>query len=299
MQPCFFGLLSENCYAEAMAKRLAGRAGYAAPWKPWTAPNAKYNIRLRPELLLQPLRWRKPQRIFVNSMSDLFHEQVPDEFIADVYATMAQARQHTFLVLTKRLKRALDWYRWFVAQSPTVAGDVYETLFGRTMPWPLPNVWLGVSVEDQRTADERLPILMQVPAAVRFISAEPLLGPLDGCPWTTTWIRCQHGNFAPEPDSPCQPCGCWPDRAAIDLVIIGGESGPHFREMDMAWARDLIAQCQAAGVSCFVKQDSGLRPGMQGQFGDAEWALKQLPEARHDFPQAAPSRGPGLPAGGH
>jgi protein gp37 len=169
-----------------MDHRLRGIAG--EEWKPWTAPNAAYNVRLHPERLTAPLHWRKPRRVFVNSMSDLFHEQVPDEFIDRVFAVMALTPQHTYQVLTKRPERMREYLT-----SPR-HGEPVETFvelekdristeawgLGQFLgAWPLPNVWLGVSCEDQRRADERIPLLLQTPAAVRFISAEPLLGPID------------------------------------------------------------------------------------------------------------------------
>jgi protein gp37 len=184
-----------HCYAEAFAERFRGVPGH--PYE------QGFDLRLWPERLEVPLRWRKPRRIFVNSMSDLFHEAVPDGFVADVFAVMDRARQHTFLVLTKRPERLVD--------------------LAPHLPWPA-NVWMGVSIENRHYVG-RAELLRRVPAAVRFISAEPLLGPLDGL-----------------------------DLAGIDLLIVGGESGPRARPMDLAWARDLVARCRAAGVAVFVKQ---------------------------------------------
>jgi protein gp37 len=230
----------------------------------------------------QPLRWSKPRKIFVNSMSDLFHESVPDEWIDRIFAVMALASQHTFQILTKRPERMRDYcaslsFRDMAAHTPP--GSLYhqslagmERAFGLaqkfsydppTPPLPLPNVWLGVSVENQATADERIPLLLQTPAAKRFISAEPLLGPLDLSDLT---IRVRPGE---------QPCGLagldaltgihWdaedtivglygnPD-PRIDWVIVGGESGTHARPMHPDWARSLRDQCKDAGVAFFWKQ---------------------------------------------
>jgi protein gp37 len=150
----------KNCYAETFAERWRGVPGHAY--------EQGFDLRLVPEKLDEPLRWKKPRRIFVNSMSDLFQEGVPDDLHRDVFAVMALAPQHTFQVLTKRADRMRDYCRSAIRVRP--AGD------RASVAWPLPNVWLGVSVENQHFADERIPLLLQTPAAVRFISAEPLLG---------------------------------------------------------------------------------------------------------------------------
>ena len=181
----------EHCYAERMDHRLRGVAG--EEWRPWTAPNAAYNVRLYPERLEAPLRWRKPRRVFVNSMSDLFHEEVPDEYIDRVFAVMALCPEHVFQVLTKRPERMRD----YLSESPRVptsteyrVDEAMDGICGERgwhspglQAWPLPNVWLGVSVEDQRRADERIPLLLETPAAVHFLSCEPLLGPIDLSKW--------------------------------------------------------------------------------------------------------------------
>jgi len=187
--------------------------------------------------LAQPLRWRKSARIFVDSMSDLFHEDIPDAAIYDVFRVMAHARQHTFQVLTKRperMSRFLDEHRHITCEDEE--HEWHHSL-------PLANVWLGVSVEDQERAAERLPLLVRTPAAVHFVSAEPLLGPLDL--YSTPWLV--SGYTEPPFD----------DR--VDWVIVGGESGPHARPFDVAWARSLREQCEAAGVAFFMKQ-IGKRP---------------------------------------
>src|SRR5207249_3863325 len=188
-----------HCYAE----RLSLRFGHSK--LPWTPANAAENVVLHEARLLIPVSWREPRMIFVNSMSDLFHELVPDEFIARVFETMRIAHHHTYQILTKRPERMRDWFR---------------TNAGR--PWaaePLPNVWLGTSIELNRWV-HRAVALRETPAAIRFISAEPLLGPL--------------------PDL---------DLAGIDWLIVGGESGSNHRSMDLEWARDIRDRCQAAGTS--------------------------------------------------
>jgi protein gp37 len=195
-------------------------------------------IRLVPEKLKEPLSWRKPRRIFVNSMSDLFHEGVPDSFIDYVFAVMAMCPQHTFQVLTKRPARMReylqmvsdekDMQRWINAAVDITDSPCAAHIEDRD--WPLQNVWLGVSVEDQRRADERIPLLRETPAAVRWISAEPLLGELD--------ITAYFGLIT----------------QSIDWVVAGGESGPGARPMHPDWARSLRDQCAAAGVPFFFKQ---------------------------------------------
>jgi len=232
----------ERCYAERQAMRHAGpgRAyeglvrtvnGHPA----WTG-----EVRCLPGKLAEPLRWRKPRRVFVNSMGDLFHESVPDEFILRVFATMTHARQHIFQILTKRPERMRAWCQHEVSIAPD--------------GFPLPNVWLGVSVEDQRAADERMPLLLQTPAAVRFVSCEPLLGAVDLSPWLAV------GGAKPVLDE--SGYNIIPGRAPmrpIDWVIIGGESGPGARSCDVAWIRSIVRQCRAARVPCFIKQ-LGARP---------------------------------------
>ena len=190
--------------------------------------------------LLDPLSWRKPSKVFVNSMSDLFHEDVPDAFIDKVFAVMALAPQHTFQVLTKRPERMRAYMsntrgaEGVICRVNTAGRDIPKGSWwkGEHTSWPWRNVWLGVSVEDQPRADERIPLLLQTPAAVRFISAEPLLGPIH-----------ISNQFIP-----------W-----LDWVIIGGESGPYARPCDLAWVRSIVAQCNTASVACFVKQ-LGARP---------------------------------------
>jgi protein gp37 len=180
-----------------------------------------------PERLREPLSWRKPQKIFVCSMSDLFHPGVSDEFIFGVFATMCVAKWHTFQILTKRPQRMLELISEYASYG-------YK--------WPLPNVWLGVSVENQQAANERIPLLLQTPAAVRFVSAEPLLGPVQMSP---QWMYNDHGF------------------GTLDWIICGGESGPGARPMHPDWARSLRGQCEAAGVPYFFKQWGEWRPVSQ------------------------------------
>lgn len=243
-----------HCYAEGQAARIIrmerGRGvtegngsydGLLAKGGQW---NGK--IKVVPEVMDQPLRWKKPRAIFVNSMSDLFHENVPDDVIDHVFAIMALAPQHTFQILTKRPERMLDYMKGLQA-----AADVWApvTLNGTYTPasvlnirhlsrqkgatgfpevtWPLPNAWIGVSVEDQDAANERIPLLLEAPAAVRWLSMEPLLGPVDISPWLG---------------------------AGIGWVVAGGESGPQARPMHPQWPRQIRDQCAAANVPFLMKQ---------------------------------------------
>jgi protein gp37 len=187
-----------NCYAEKVAARFSGPG---LPYEGLTRADGRWNgvVRLVPQHLADPLRWRRPRRVFVNSMSDLFHDTFPNEAIAVVFAVMAAAPAHTFQVLTKRASRMREWFKW--AASEHTGGAMtplrklnlaaHELMGGRApggalieaATWPLPNVWLGVSVEDQKTADERIPALIDTPAEVRFVSYEPALAPVDFAPW--------------------------------------------------------------------------------------------------------------------
>jgi protein gp37 len=215
-------------------------------------------VRPLPERLEQPLRWAKPRRIFVNSMSDLFHQGVPDEFIDDVFGVMWACLWgrngqpgHVFQVLTKRADRMRDYLRqdrqkhWAHAAVHYGGGidpdGIWDQVMGANGPHP--RIWLGVSVEDQKAADERIPLLLQTPAAVRWISAEPLLGPVD-----LTRVRWEgSGYFANTLKRAARP-------ASMDWVVVGGESGPNARPMHPEWARSLRDQCQTAGVAFFFKQ---------------------------------------------
>jgi protein gp37 len=188
------------------------------------------------ERLEQPFHWRKPRRVFVNSLSDLFHEQLPFEFIHRVFAVMLNTPRHTYQILTKRPERMLEFARWEMERAKKEEDYI---------PWPLPNVWLGTSVEDQRAADGRIPLLMQVPAAVRFLSCEPLLGAVD--------LRMTNGLVHGEDAADFR----------LDWVICGGESGGKARPMHPDWARSLRDQCAWAGVPFFFKQWGEWLPGCQ------------------------------------
>jgi protein gp37 len=233
----------KHCYAMRLAgtrlRHHRSRVGLTRPPNPgplWTG-----QVRLNEDWLDQPLRWKKPRRIFVCAHGDLFHGAVPDEWIDRVFAVMALAPQHTFQVLTKRPARALVWMR--NGRSKDVA--LWHWKVGPDSPstWPLGNVWLGVSVEDQTTADERIPLLLQTPAAVRFVSAEPLLGPV-----RLPFARLSEWNRL------ARESGQEHAATTLDWVICGGESGPGARPAHPDWFRSLRDQCQAANVPFFFKQ---------------------------------------------
>ncbi len=264
-----------HCYAERVAARFSGPG---QPYEglarrkltivnneerdPGNRGEARWTgeVRLVHEHLADPLRWRRPRRIFVNSMSDLFHERLTNDQIAAVFGVMSAAPQHTFQVLTKRARRMREWFEWrasgkctvtdprtgqcwdrralycwdaALATFPTMRYSAWDSEMherAHRITWPLPNVWLGVSTENQEAADERIPDLLATPAAVRFISAEPLLGSIDlqvtipGLSW----------------------------------IITGCESGPGARPADVAWFRSLRDQCRAARVPFFLKQAAEL-----------------------------------------
>lgn len=270
-----------NCYAMAQAARLLDRPGshYEGTTRRvngrpvWTG-----KVALAPDhILTQPLRWRRPRRIFVNSMGDPFHESVPNKLIDRVFAVAAMAPQHTLQVLTKRSARMLEymtglslfagerlanaagdlgvdddtqcavanwingWSRW--RHAPPDANP----LNGTVPRWPLPNVWCGVSAEDQARANERIPNLLATPAVIRFVSAEPLLGPIDltnVVPPDRYEINALTG-FDFDQGTACNP---------LDWVICGGESGPDARPMHPEWVRSLRDQCRTAAVPFFFKQ---------------------------------------------
>jgi protein gp37 len=247
-----------NCYAMKQAHRFSGAGKpYEGLTKQTKAgPQWTGVVRTIEDALLEPLSWRKPSRVFVNSMSDLFHESVPDVFIERVFSVMALAERHTFQVLTKRPARMKAWFdaRRFDVKGYAIlqTEQAGECLYAH--PWPLPNVWLGVSCENQQTVDERIPLLLQTPAAVRWVSAEPLLGPMLLDQGEYSWLTC-HQRCTPDRDDPCvsfmNSRECF---HGIDWVVVGGESGPGARPFDLAWARSIVQQCKAADVPVFVKQ---------------------------------------------
>lgn len=254
----------KHCYAMRQAHRFSGPGG---PYEGLTVlgsggPEWTGEVRLIPEKLDEPLGWRKGVRIFVNSQSDLFHGVLSNADIADVFGVMVACPHHTFQILTKRAGRLPDWFEWaagfrsvapcwwrqMVGHAAQTAGSDRLRRAARSAalpPWPLPNVWIGVSVESQTFAEKRIPRLLETPAAVRFLSCEPLLGPLDLTPWLSR----------------------------LDWVIAGGESGPGARPMHPDWVRSIRDQCAIAGVPFHFKQWGEFRPHGGGgpkavQFGD-------------------------------
>lgn len=262
----------DNCYALTLAKRLKamGSPKYQRDGDPRTS-GPGFAATVHPDALQVPLRWHRPRMVFVNSMSDLFHARVPREFVARVFAVMAATPRHTYQVLTKRPERAqriltdlcqcgaghvpgvhfrsaMEWAA--TSHSPTHVPGLEFGLY-HWMTWPLPNLWLGASIESDeytRRADR----LRETPAAVRFVSAEPLLGPLRSL-----------------------------DLTGIDWLIAGGESGPNARPVEAAWVRDLRDRCIESGTAFFFKQWGGRTPKSNGRELDGrEWS--EYPKAVAD-----------------
>jgi len=296
----------EHCYAETMAARIVRMGGLV--WDPlsehWvtTAKTDLHSgayktafkyaplVRMRGRSaqwtgkfafdaykLAEPLRWREPRLVFVNSMSDLFGEGLTNEQVAAVFGVMAAAPRHTFQVLTKRAERMAEWFQWLERGAEGAGGQphalqcgVRAANFGADVDycglpetWPLPNVHLGVSCERQKEADERIPMLLRCPAAVHWVSAEPLLGPLD----------LREYLYGPK---------------GLQWVVYGGESGHGARPCDIEWIRDGVKQCRGAGVPVFVKQ-LGYNPILRDRFdiSDARFSLLDASDAgwtEHDGP---------------
>jgi len=270
-----------NCYAmRRMAPRLSKNPatpqyhGTVQPSKAGYVWTGKIGI-AGDTAFLKPLRTRKPTMFFVNSMSDLFHEGVPDEVIDRIFAIMALCPQHTFQVLTKRSARMRDYFSEnertgnfepmvrMIAAARAIRPDQPYNM----TEWPLPNVWLGVSIEDQTRADERIPDLLATPAAIRFISAEPLLGPVD---------LSRAVMLRPVTE-------IYPGQPVLDWIIVGGESGKGARPMHPDWARSIRDQCAAAGVPYFFKQWGEHLGGMAEDHGDSVWfnAASQPSDSRY------------------
>jgi len=225
----------DHCYALTFAERFRGVPGH--PYE------QGFDLKLWPDRLELPLKWKKPRRIFVNSMSDLFHKDVPDDFIVDVFKTMISADQHIFQILTKRPSRLVN-----TGLTKKITQKIFNLTGGTS--WPI-HIWLGVSIETSMYA-WRADALRKIPASVRFISAEPLLGPLDDI--------------------------CLED---IHWLISGGESGPGHRFCDPEWVRSLRDRCQQEGVAFFHKQWGGRTPKTGGRLLDGRtWdEFPQIPLA--------------------
>lgn len=279
----------EHCYAEGVAARFSGSGQPYEGLIHRSTRGWNGQIRLVPEALGQPWRWVRPRRIFVNSMSDLFHENVPFEYIAAVFFVMSVTTRHTYQILTKRPARMLEFFRWVrdgkgiweddriddvALANPHIKALGWEPATAKRggydncgPGWPYVNVWLGVSVEDQAAANERIPLLLQAPAAVRFLSCEPLLGPIDLTLDGLVCLPCRNAEHmrmdpttgAYECCKQCDYTGIG-DEWGVDWVIVGGESGRGARPMHPDWARSLRDQCKAAGVPFFFKQWGEWKP---------------------------------------
>ena len=255
----------KHCYAERMSKRLAGRCGYDK--------EEPFKVTLHQDKLDEPLHWKKPSKIFVCSMGDLFHDDVPDRFLDQIFAVMALCTGHAFLTLTKRPERMrgyiCDWqtpFRIAKAIDALIVDEQIKQLcnivkgeqwaIDTPIEWPPKNWWAGVTAENQQRADERIPILLQIPAAVRFVSVEPMLGPVDLTQIDiggNVWINSLTGD--------CKSYhpygGLWKINESknnkLDWIICGGETGPGARPMRSAWVISLRDQCQEAGTPFFFK----------------------------------------------
>lgn len=285
----------KNCYAMGVANRLLDKPGThyegttqrvngKAVWtgKVNKAPDA---------VLMQPLKWKRPRMVFVNSMSDLFHEDVPDAWIDEIFAVMLACPHHTFQILTKRPERMMEYCNTLGKHHSTDRVSIAAKALGartngkisgfyKLVPggWALPNVWLGVTVEDQRRAGERIRALLNTPAAVRFLSMEPLIDAVD-----------LNNLFSPAKKDPdrvplvAETClytvadrpAILPmhDQNKIDWVILGGESGPDARPMHPDWARFTRDQCNAAKVPFFFKQWGRWAPLLPEHEGRRDWAI--------------------------
>jgi len=229
----------KHCYAERLFPRVYGNTNVRdvsesnLAGEPIERKRRFTDVACHPERLEQPLHWKKPQMVFVNSMSDLFHEDIPFEFIGNVFATMLNSQRHIYQILTKRPKRMKEFCDWLYGYGNGPSSALIN------------NIWLGISCENQETANERIPILLQVPAAVRFLSCEPLLASID---LNQIWAKMPSGGTSLYNVI---------SNKSIDWVIVGGESGPEYRAMLPYWARDIRDQCKAAGVPFFFKQTAG------------------------------------------
>lgn len=282
-----------HCYAERWARRFPKSPSYSPNYLPGTARIVSHEDRLS-----MPLRWKSPRFVFVNSQSDLFHDKVSNQFIGAVFAAMWLARQHTYLILTKRPDRMHDFLRpngWLEVNAALLRAGIQVIPGGTTGPnWPLANVWLGVSAENQRFADARIPLLLDVPAAVRFVSYEPALKPIDFSQWfdpfrtadAMTRNAIDKGMFNPDQLDSMR-------RITPDWVIVGGESGSQKDARVCVGGieeamRSTMAQCEAAGVAYFGKQMGTPWAKAHGDKGKGE-NLNLWPEDLRvrEWPQAA------------
>lgn len=277
----------KNCYAEVVANRFSG------PGQPFEGlitvgkkgPRWNNKVTLVPEKMDQPLRWTRKRMIFVNSVSDLFHENIPFEFIAASFGVMAEADKHVFQILTKRSERAVVFFDWLRAEANARGTTVVDVCLDEAVKvtkrkkmtkdhpsWPLTNVWLGVSTENQEMADERIPVLLNLPAAVRWVSYEPALESVSFSGWLPNQPAKSGSNIG----------------ATIDWIVVGGESGSGARKFDWNWAKNTVLQCRNTTTKVFVKQmgsnadmaGAGVSPLESRKGGDmSEWpAIIQVRE---------------------
>jgi len=290
-----------HCYAAALAKRYGRGAGAftaeeMATYTPFLDEKEVHRILTATVVSGQRV---SGSRCFIGDMTDIFGEWVPDELLDRLFTAMALRMDVTFQVLTKRPDRMRAYMQRLAASTVEPKNRDWPDLFGSPMlyltellgerrmlalcdqpdwsnAWPLPNVWLGTSVENQHWANERIPQLLQTPAAVRFISAEPLLGPIDLMDLSVGSAPDSLDAFTGETCSSETTC-IVVEGPGLDWVIVGGESGQHARPVPVDAITSIVRQCAAAGVQAFVKQDCGSKPGLQGDIPDDIWAVKQFP----------------------
>lgn len=277
----------EHCYSETMNMRH----GTQLSFKPGHRKDVE--IFLDEEMLRKPLEWKRPRMVFVCSMTDLFAEFVSDEWIDKMFYTMARSRWHTFQILTKRSARMRDYLngvdpeKWVAFWSERLAYKQGIPKLGvepSEPTWPPANIWFGVSAEDQERANERIPDLLAIPAAVRFVSYEPALGPIDFTEIAPVNGYAQnvlegyrHDFGIADTDLP----------AKVDWVIYGGESGANRRPSKIEWADSTMKQCEAAGTKFFFKQDGAFRSGQRGRASASLWLSKEFPVAHPPGEMAA------------
>lgn len=250
----------EHCYSEVLNRRWGNQIDYKAQ------NSDQIEFYLDEKELASWYKIPAGAMCFVCDMTDLFHEQIPDWMIEQVFTAMGHAYRVTFQILTKRPQRMLE-----IVPNLAIAGKKELSLAIK----PLPNVWLGVSVENQKAANERIPLLLRTPAAIRFLSCEPLLGPieLDGEePESLHALGCGYEGGWRHPGHTEQCTG-------VDWVIVGGESGSNFRQMDLEWARYIQYQCSAAGAAFFYKQGASRFPGRETLLDGKEY---------HEWPEVKP-----------
>lgn len=273
-----------NCYAQALNRRQLPNNGTGLEYKRSAEEQVEHYV--DEKLLTQPLRWQRPRRIFLSSMTDVFGRWVSYDALDRLFAVMALTPQHTYQVLTKRPERAHEYLtgdiddlvrRWQnaacppggVTESPCAAGVVSDAGF------PLPNVWIGTSAEDQQTAFDRIPVLIETPAAKRFVSAEPLIGPIE---FPLRWL------------SPFQEYDASIRRTPrVDWIIAGGESGAAARPCEIRWIRSIVEQCKTASVPVFVKQ-----LGAVAGYVEPPAPIVTLPGGKTRAPRAPFARMPGF-----